>query len=250
MRTGDAYGEMLNAALEGGELHEIVERDDGYIAASRFGPDIYLAPYRKWPSRQRRAFRYVRGRVLDIGSGGGRVALHLQEKGHEVVSIDASPGAIKVARKRGVKGARVLRVEDLDESLGVFDTVVMYGNNIGLLASRTKGRRLLRLLHRITSPQGRIIGESADVYATEDPVHLAYHARNRKRGRMSGELKIRVRYRDVATPWFAYMLLSPAELEELVQGTGWRVARTLDDGDFIYVAVMEKEPPARASRSG
>ena len=251
MRTGDAYGEMLSAALEGeGEIFEIVERDDGFINASHFGPSIYLAPYSKWPSRQRRAFRYVRGRVLDIGSGGGRVALHLQEKGHQVVSIDASPGAVKVARKRGVRGARVLRVEDLDDSLGIFDTVVMYGNNLGLLASRTKGRRLLKLLHRITSPQARIIGESTMVYDTDDPLHLAYHKRNRKRGRMSGELKIRVRYRDLATPWFAYLLLPPDELEELAGGTGWRVARTLDDGDHIYVAVMEKEPPDRASRSG
>ena len=250
MRRGDAYGEMLLAALEGTELHEIVERDDGYIAASRFGTEAYLSPYSKWPSRQRRAFRFVRGRVLDIGAGGGRVALHLQEKGHKVVSIDSSPGAVKACKRRGVKNARVLRVEDLDQSLGVFDTVVMYGNNLGLLGSRAKGRRLLRLLHRITSPQARIIGESTDVYGTDDPGHLAYHARNRERGRMSGQVRIRVRYRDLATPWFDYLLIAPGELTELAAGTGWRIARTFDDRDFIYVAVMEKEPPARASRSG
>lgn len=251
MKTGDAYGELLLAAIEeGSDLHELVERDDGFIAASRFGPDFYLAPYRKWPSRQRRAFRFVRGRVLDVGSGGGRVALHLQEKGLDVASIDASPGAVRACRTRGVKNAHVLRIEELDESLGVFDTVVMYGNNLGLLGNRTKGRRLLRMLHRITSPGGRIIGESSNVYDTEDPGHLAYHARNRKRGRMSGQLRIRVRYRDVATPWFDYLLLSQDELAELVEGTGWRVIRTFDDESFQYVAVMEKEPPGRAARSG
>ena len=39
MRTGDGYGEMLLAALDesGGEMLEIVERDDGLIMASRFG---------------------------------------------------------------------------------------------------------------------------------------------------------------------------------------------------------------------
>jgi len=119
MRTGDGYGEMLLAALnEGGEMLEIVERDDGFIMASRFGPDAYLAPYSKWPSRQRRAMRLARGRVLDVGAGAGRVALHLQDKGLEVVSIDASPGAVEACRRRGVKDARVLRIEDVDESLG------------------------------------------------------------------------------------------------------------------------------------
>jgi hypothetical protein len=49
MRTGDGYGEMLLAALDesGAEMLEIVERDDGFIMASGFGPDLYLALYRR-----------------------------------------------------------------------------------------------------------------------------------------------------------------------------------------------------------
>jgi SAM-dependent methyltransferase len=252
MRTSDGYGEMLLAALDsGGEMLEIVERDDGFIMSSRFGPELYLAPYRKWPSRQRRALRLARGRLLDVGAGAGRVALHLQEKGYEVVSIDASPGAVETCKRRGVRDVRLLRVEDVDSSLGVFDTIVMYGNNLGLLASRAKGRRLLKRLHSVTSERARIVGEILDPYTTEDPVHLGYHARNRKRGRMSGQIRIRIRYRDVATPWFDYLFLSRPELEELLQGTGWRLARTIeDDGEPFYVAVIEKEPRARASRSG
>src|SRR5947207_11823097 len=175
---------MLLAGLEDPEILEIVERDDGFIIASRFGPEIYLSRYRKWPSRLRRALRLARGRVLDVGAGAGRVALHLQEKGLDVVAIDSSPGAIKVCRKRGVKDARVLRIEDVDESLGLFDTVVMFGNNLGLLTSRAKGRRLLRRLQRVTTDRARILGEILDPYTTKDPVHLAYHERNRKRGRM------------------------------------------------------------------
>jgi SAM-dependent methyltransferase len=254
MRIGDGYGEMLLAALEDDELLEIVERDDGFIMASRFGPDTYLSPYRKWPPRQRRAMRLARGRVLDVGAGAGRVALHLQEKGLDVVAIDASPGAVKTCRKRGVKDARVLRIEDVDESLGLFDTVVMYGNNLGLLASKTKGRRLLRQLHRATTDRARIIGEILDPYPGAPPIHRAYHARNRKRGRYSGQIRIRIRYRDVATQWFDYLFLSQKELEELIAGTGWRLARTYEDDEGaragLYIAVMEKEPPDRAARSG
>ena len=251
MRIGDGYGEMLLAALEeGGDILEIVERDDGLIMASRFGPEAYLAPFPKWPSRQRRALRLARGRVLDVGAGAGRIALRLQEKDRDVVAIDASPGAVEACRRRGVRDARVLRVEDVDDSLGVFDTVVMYGNNLGLLASRTKARRLLRRLHAITSDRGRILGECLDPYEGAGAEHRAYHERNRRRGRMGGQLKIRIRYRDVATPWFDYLFLSREELGELLDGTGWRLARTIEDEPPLYIAVIEKEPRAPASRTG
>ena len=69
---------------------ESVERDDDFIAANR-GPLNYFEPYRRWPSHQRLALRLARGRVLDVGCGAGRVALHLQERGLDVVAVDISP---------------------------------------------------------------------------------------------------------------------------------------------------------------
>jgi len=251
MNTGDGYGEMLRAALESGEeTLEIVERDDGLIMASRFGPEAYFAPYRKWPSRQRRAMRLARGRVLDVGTGAGRVAIHLQERGQEVLAIDSSPGAIEVCRRRGVRAARVMRVDEVDESLGAVDTVVLFGNKLGRLGSKPRAPRLLRRLAGITSERARILGECTDPYATEDPEHLAYHERNRRRGRMGGQLRIRIRYRKLATPWFDYLFLSEDELRGLLAGTDWRLARRIEDGGPFYVAVIEKEPRARAARTG
>ena len=240
MRVGDGYGEMLLAGMGDPELPEIVERDDGLIMASSFGPRMYFGPYRTWPGHTRRALRLARGRVLDVGAGAGRVSLHLQEKGHDVVAIDASPGAVEVCRRRGVRDARVMRLEDVDESLGTFDTVVMYGNNLGLLASRTKAPRILRRLHAITAERARILGECLDPYTTRDPVHLAYHQRNRDRGRMGGQVRIRIRYRDVASRWFDYLFLSEEELRGVLAGTGWRLSHVIE-GDLTYVAVIEKQ---------
>jgi hypothetical protein len=51
---------------------------------------------------------------------------------------------------------------------------------------------------------------------------------------------MRVRYGVAKTPWFDYLMVSRAELEELVDGTGWTLARTLDS-DATYIAVLEKE---------
>ena len=236
----DAYGQMILAALDGEELHEIVEREDGFISASVFGPQVYLAPFRRWPAHHRQGMRYVRGRVLDVGAGGGRVALHLQERGHDVVAVDISPGAIEACRRRGVRDARVVPIEDVDESLGVFDTIVMYGNNFGLFASRTKAKRLLRRFARLTSDRGRIVAETRDVSRGDDPAHVRYRKRNVARGRMPGQIRIRVRYRDAATPWFDYLMVGARELRDLLEGTGWTLERTIESDD-TYIAVIGKD---------
>lgn len=246
----DAYGHMLLDALEGVEASEIVERDDRFIETDRFGAALYLAPYANWPSRQRRAMRYVRGRVLDVGCGSGRVALHLQGRGHEVVAIDLSPRAVEACRQQGVREARALSIDDVDERLGPLDTIVMFGNNFGLFRSRASARRLLRRFHRLTGEGGRIVAESMNPHATDDDTHLAYQRRNRSRGRMPGQLRIRVRYRDYATRWFDYLIVSPEEMEDILAGTGWHVRRFISDNgedDDHYVAVIEKEARGRAS---
>ena len=238
----DGYGRLLLAHLEGDQrTHEIVERDDGFIEANA-GPGAYFAPFRRWPAHQRRAMRFVRGRVLDVGAGAGRVALHLQERGLEVVAIDISPLAVEVCRRRGVRDARVCAFEDVDHELGSFDTAVMFGNNFGLFGSAPKARRMLRRLHALTSARGRIVAESVDVYATEVPEHRDYHERNRRRGRLAGQLRIRVRHRKYATPWFDYLIVSPDEMRALLDGTGWRVGRMLEGDGRVYAAVIEKAP--------
>ena len=231
------WGAVLADALAGKRAFEIVERDDGYVFA--FDARYLLAPFARWDDPvERRAMRFVRGRVLDVGCGGGRVCLHLQARGLEVVGIDSSPGAIDCCRRRGVRDARVLALDDVDESLGSFDTIVFLGQNFGMLGSRSRARRLLRRLARMTSARGRVVAETFDPHALEDPVQRRYLERNRRRGRMPGQLRVRIRYRDLSTPWLDWLQVSPRELNELLDGTGWRLSRTLGDGPS-YVAMLD-----------
>ena len=79
LRDGqDAYGHLIWDYWKTGTGLEVVERDDGLIDPSNELPGYYFADYGRWFPRERRAMRFVRGKVLDAGCGAGRVALHLQ----------------------------------------------------------------------------------------------------------------------------------------------------------------------------
>ncbi len=52
----------------------------------------------------------------------------------------------------------------------------------------------LEKFHKITEDNARIIAESTDPYNSIDPSYLQYLESNKKRGRMPGQLRLRVRY--------------------------------------------------------
>lgn len=235
-----AFGNLLDAIDKGRKLlREIVERDDGTFFNG--GGWDYLAPYREWISVEKRALRYARGRVLDLGCGAGRVLVHLQQRGFDAVGIESSPRVARVARRRGARNVKVMNVEDVDASLGSFDTVVMYGNNFGMLGSVARTQRLLRRLRAVTSDDARILAANSSPYPARNANERAYHARNRRRGKLPGTIRIRLRFAHYVTPWFDWLFVSKRELEQVIAGTGWHVARFVEDARGPYVAILEKD---------
>ena len=51
---------------------------------------------------------------------------------------------------------------------------------------------------------------------------------------------VRVRFREIASPWFDYLFVSREELAKLVKGTGWRVREQIPPRGAGYVAILEK----------
>ena len=237
----DAYGQEVWAFFQGKKSFEVVERDDGFVDFSGGAP-AYFAEFKDWPKIQKQAIKYAKGKVLDVGAGAGRVSLYLQKRGFDIVAIDNSPLAIQVCKKRGVKHAKVLPIEKIGTfKPNTFDTILMFGNNFGLFGSFNKAKTLLKKFHKITSPSALIITENVDPYKTEDPVHLQYHKLNKKRGRMPGQLRIRIRFRNYVGDWFDYLLVSKQEMKEILKNTGWKVKKFIDAGDYMYSAIIEKE---------
>jgi SAM-dependent methyltransferase len=236
----DAYGHQLFAHYQDKSGYEIVEREDGYCDVAS-GPEPYFAPYADWPEHQKQSLDHAQSRVLDIGAGAGRVALHLQAQGLDVLATDNSPLAIEVCRRRGVRAAEVIPITRLSAKLGHFETIIMFGNNFGLFGNLRRARWLLRRFHRMTGERACILAESNNPYASENPHHLAYREKNRQRGRFSGQLRIRVRFQTYKTPWFDYLLVSPEEMKSIVAGTGWRIEKFYTSPGSTYCAHLVKD---------
>jgi SAM-dependent methyltransferase len=248
---GDVIGEMLTDAyavrtgigprpLAGGRVPrpviEVIERDDGLINGAP--ADHYLGEPAEWQPHDHRALRLCRGHVLDVGCGAGRTAVELQRRGVAVTGLDTSPGAIEIARKRGLRDTVRATVDEYARAAARYDTFLLLGNNVGLFESRERAPELLAALAALARPGARIVAQGTDPYGTTDPVHVAYHERNRALGRLGGQLRLRLRYRLLATEWFDYLVCSPAELESLLTGTRWRLA-SIDDADHpYYLAVL------------
>lgn len=237
----DVFGRALLDWVNGGTTVEVLERADGFAQLGA-GPDVYLARFAHWPAAERQAIRTVRGRVLDVGCGAGRVALELQGRGIEVVGLDTSPRAVRAARLRGVRHVWRAPLEGLGRRLGAFDTFVLYGNNFGIFGTPRRARATLRALALATRPDARIVVESTSAYFGGAPgFDRSYYRLNRSRQIAPGQGRFRFRYEDLRGEWFNWLYVSPREMREVLVGTGWRQRQVFSAGvSEPYVAVLEK----------
>lgn len=239
--TSDAFGRAVWAWARGEVVREIVERDDGYMEEGA-GPEVYLAGAKGWPRAERQALRYVRGRVLDLGCGAGRVTLELQSRAFDVVGLDASPFAARGARRRGVQTVWCTSLEKIGARIGGFDSIILFGNNFGLFETPHGAHERLKEWARLTKRDARIFVESTSAYGGGAPgFDRTYYRRNLANGRPPGELRARYRFEDTVGDWFTWLFVGRGELRDILRGTGWQVARVF--GPHLgepFVAMLEK----------
>ncbi len=97
-------------------------------------------------------------RVLDLGSGMGRVAAALAARGHAVVATEPDAG-LRAQSRATYPGLEVLPHEALaldPESVGRFDLVVAVGNVMVYLGEGTE-RAVLSRVRALLAPGGRVL---------------------------------------------------------------------------------------------
>ena len=95
-------------------------------------------------------------RILDIGSGMGRVAAALQARGHDVVATEPDP-ALRAQSQATYPDLEVLPHEALaldPGELGAFDLLAVVGNVMVYLGEGTE-RPVLERVRDLLAPQGR-----------------------------------------------------------------------------------------------
>ena len=216
----DAFGQMVL------DFHrdDLTERpryrrdDDDVTEAHLTG---YFEPPSAWHPVEQDLFSAVTGRVLDAGCGVGRHTLPLQERGHSVLSVDRSPGAVAVARERGVTHPVI---GDLRQPPGDgFETVIALGKQLGLGSSLADLRTTLSELAAVTRPGGRLVADM-DTLDRADPETDAAHL-----AQPGGAYRtFRVEYDGLAGPWTDLLLVTPSDFRDAVSETPWTVDRFVE----------------------
>ena len=241
-KENDAFGMEIMAHYKGEAVTEIIERSDYYIDAYFSGIAAYFSEYKDWGFATQHAIQFAKGKTLDIGCGAGRVGLYLQHKKINYLGIDNSPLAVKVCKLRGIKNAKVLPIEQLhtlkDKN---FKSITMLGNNWGLLGNPTRGKKILKLLHQMTTDDANIIAQTLNIAETKNKFHIAYQKNRLKKGKLKGELRLRCRYGNIIGPWFDYLMVTPKEMEMVLKGTGWKIQKIINEKTGpIYCAIIVK----------
>jgi SAM-dependent methyltransferase len=101
---------------------------------------------------------YLPATVLDAGCGTGRVAIELASRGHDVVGVDVDPAMLEAARAKA-PGLTWVEADLTDPAFDLgrtFDVVVMAGNVLIFVPSRTEGQVIANTARHV-SPGGRLV---------------------------------------------------------------------------------------------
>jgi len=231
----DAFGKALLDYLDGrGDRQLILEADDG-SSAPAMPPAWFFQTSDEWYSWEKKALAALKGPILDLGCGAGRVSLYLQEKGLDVTALDVSPNAVEVCRRRGIRDVRLgdLRNPPKDKR---WKSILMLCGNLGLAGGWSESRDLLAKLAKISTEDAILIGDTVDPTITDDPDEIEYQRKQVETGHYIGQVRLRLGYGEIISPWWEQSNFAIRDIPSLVEGTGWSLqVHHINDMDHYVV---------------
>ena len=209
---GKAMNDYMNGALDASVL---MHRDDGFtyppILAKRW---FYEDGF---PMLDTMALSLCRGTVLNVGASSGSHSLFLEEQGLDVTSLDASPQAIDVMRRRNVRHPVAGTYSSVH---GPFDTILLLCG-IGVAGTIDGLKVLLAHVKTNLSPNGIFITDCTNPRADTLEVSQRYCDDKIAQGRYEGERTVRFEYKDALGPWFNWLTIAPDVLAEHAKNVGF-----------------------------
>lgn len=134
---------------------------------------------------------------------------------------------------RGVREVHCGPISDMPP--GANDTLLLLGRSIGLVEDLEGLQHFLRKSGTLVKSSGQILLSSLDVTCSDDPRLQAYQGRNTAEGRYPGEIRFRMRYKELVSDWIRWLHVDPDTLARCALGEGWvsETVATEPDGNYL-----------------
>ena len=231
----DLHGQAMIDYLNGEkDAYRVLRRDDGIAYPPIYAKQFFYPD--GLPAVDQIAVEHCVGRVLDIGVGAGSHSLAIHEYGLDVTSVEISPKAVEVMRRRGVPNPIVGDVFDpYPES---FDTVLVI-LNIGIVRNLAGLKLFLKHLDNLLTDSGRLITDSIDPRDSLDESYRRYMEAKISKGCYLGERTVRFEYKGQTSDWFEWMHIDPVTLEEYIRRAGYSMETLANDGRRFLVSMRK-----------
>ena len=191
----------------------------------------FFRSFDQMPKIEQHALSLCKGNVLDIGCGAASHSLYLQNSQQlSVTGIDLSPGAIEVAKERGLTNTHCLSIYAFSGKK--YDTLLLLMNGLGIAEELNGVGRLLYKLKQMLKPQGQILLDSSDlIYLFDDEEVTAWLSDERYYGEVDYGIGFQGQKEE-----FPWLYLDYAKLEQIASLTGLKCEKIMEGPNHDYLA--------------
>lgn len=190
--------------------------------------EVLFRKFDEMPELEQIAIDSAKGRVLDVGAGTGVHALELQDRGHDVLAIEISAGAVSYMNQIGLKAKKIDFFELKNEK---FDTILMLMNGIGIAGTLSNLPKTLEHAKSLLNPGGKILCDSSDIkYLYEDEEGALWVDLNSE---YYGNFRFQMKYKKEIGPWFDWLYVDFDNLFNAAKKVGLKAKRIYSNEDHF-----------------
>ncbi|TRO65426.1 class I SAM-dependent methyltransferase [Christiangramia sabulilitoris] len=225
-KNKDIFGAAIKAFYKENDQTDITvhspDFDDDIIPI-----DYLFREFDEMPQIEQIALQSCEGKVLDVGCGAGSHALYLQNiKNLDVKAIDTSPGAIEIARERGVRNAFCEDFFKIEKQ--TYDCILMLMNGSGIIGTLDNLPQFFAQAKTLLNAGGKILLDSSDLiflFDDDDVNTDSYY----------GELSYQLSYKGLNSDHFDWLFIGQELLIKKANEHGFdcRIIAQGENHDFL-----------------
>lgn len=223
LNNNDIIGNALLDYLNGNKnaeiiLHSHIKLNDKNITDTKdkIKAEEYFEKVNTLMDVNKHAFDQCYGKILDIGAAAGSHSLELMKKGFDVYSLDISPGAVEVMKKRGLKNVYCGDINKF--KFTQFDTLIFFGNNHGLFGNIQGLESFFLNVNNLLKPDGQILIVSPYTKISINDKSIEYI-----------EMSMELEYNGRTSETFKWFMAEPNYLIKYFKKYKWTIETTYYD---------------------